>query len=941
MNYSKCDSAQDLQEKLLPLIATLQKDENEDTWLQLETAFKNFSSLVNLGACKYPLTFTKVKEICQTVCRSIQTERTRLSGAALEFLESLSKNSTTELQSISNLFVNDIIKICARTNKIFTTRAIRCLETFIIFSRCFDLIPLVCDYAAKDQSKILRKNISKVLLTIVENIAVCTNLEIKLKEEADIKTYFETINTAISLIAVDADVDVRTNAKSIFSTYVKRFPDNKDDLISKLDPIAKKYLKISDSSSSSSSVKSFLKPSSSSTGIPNRPPRPVRSFLNSLNNNLKAPTKGITLNQSKNENLNQNTSSISSNEELAYKPQPVRRVASNNPDNNFDNKISGFPESRSNPASSRNEINSVRPIPSHSSLVSESGSTESNTQTLATNSSATNLNSNGNLHKSSLLERPNSDISLEIKEISISTSTERTNNSSDPNTNQISPSLNNSINQSFFEHAPVVSLSKETLVNTAQSGLLPSSAVQKTYSSSGIKELVIMSRKRSLDDTETNDSNPNLKNFKLFTGKVHSVKARKLPIFGRSLLPVYISPKAQKVLPKKLAPFIKRNEPETEKAKAKMRSREIRRLTIIKARQLSGLPINKSTMTGLVLNSHRDSIPPGFNLNSSRILQKKPLPSRRIEKPVTRTIPLSEKSKYAKKNIDSKVPSYLRPTASSIGKNKESKAYSSISKKASLSKLKKTDHQQIVTNDSNFSNKSKASLSPSPTLESSASHVTPTLKSSSSIDANDAFTKLNTSCLETSKELSHSNEEKAITKIEIPKRYSPVNEAFANRLTNSFIDEISSSSTKTLKQTLIYSTERNKIVELPSNNTSPSLDPKQNKSNMDVTLEVEKNKISPTLDSSTKTNIGHSQPEKSLEQIKILGNQNGTSAETTNSRLQINLDKNVAQSQTVQTAELPDKEANQYQKSDFIPVNTNINNENENLLSSKIDMSVL
>ncbi|OMJ13213.1 hypothetical protein AYI70_g8651, partial [Smittium culicis] len=547
----------------------------------------------------------------------------------------------------------------------------------------------------------------------------------------------------------------------------------------------------------------------------------------------------------------------------------------------------------------------------------------------------------GNLPRSSLVERPNSDISSEIKEISISANTEKTNDSSGPDTSQISPSLNNNKNNSFFEHAPVVSLSKETLVNTAQSGLLPFTAVQKTSSSSGIKESVIMSRKRSLDESEINDSNPNLKNFKLFTGKVHSVKARKLPIFGRSLQPVYISPKAQKVLPKKLAPFIKRNEPETEKAKAKMRSREIRRLTIIKARQLSGLPINKTTMTGLVLNSHRDSIPPGFNINSPRVLQKKPLPSRRIDKPLSRTIPLTEKSKYAKKNIDSKVPSYLRPTASSIGKNKESKTYNSISKKASLSKLKKTDHPQIINNDSNFANKSKVSLSPSSKLESSAKLVPLTLNPSSSADASDDFTKLKTSDHETSKEPSHSIDEKAITKIEIPTSYSPANKAFANRPTNSFIDEISISSTKIHKQTLINDTGKNNKAENPSKNTSPSLGSNQNKKVVDVTLEVEKKQMSPTLASLTKTQIDQSYPEKSIEEIISSSSQNDTSTQTNNSRIQINLEKNVAQSQTDQTPELPNTEATKYQKSDFITVNTNMNNENENLLPSTVDMSVL
>ncbi|OLY80677.1 Protein stu1 [Smittium mucronatum] len=709
MDYNRIGNSQDLQEKLLPLISTLQKDESEDTWLQLETATKNFTSLVNAGACNYPITLSKVKEIHESLGHSIHTERTRLSGATVEFLDALAKNSGLDFQPLSSLFINDLVKLCARTNKVFTVRGVRCLESIFIYSRCFEHIPLICEYSSKDPSKFLRRNVSKVLLTIVESDRVKDFSDSKRKDDQGLKPYFDILNTTISLLNIDADVDVRTNAKSIFYSFSKRFPENRDALISKLDPVAKKYLKIQSSSKVDNPSKSFSKISISSQNITSKIPNSRIGILNSIRSksNLESTTllKEIPIDKStsKDQEIQQ-----SGDEIKIYKPQPVRRIAASNPGEDLDSKSNPSFEMKNNLTAVRREPVRLKTLFNQSIVFNDPNGPEHVSKTTPKVISVDNVNDNTPLAS---ISNPSigskSEASIESKTETLSCDVDIEGSISNNKVEEGQLHTLDTTSNKFFDYAPVSSLNQEVSVNTAKAGPLPINADKKNLSSFGFKDSTLMPRKRSID--ESFDSNQNSKNFKLFTGRIHSVRARKLPVFGRSLQPVYISPRAQKLLPKKLAPLAPEIVPEIESIKAKNRNREIRRLTIIRARQLAGVKTRKSSMTGLVLNSYRDSILPSMSDRISKQSVAKKSNSIEAHKSIPRNPIPSSVSRKNRKNVDLSVPSYLRPTASSTGRNKELKPY--------------LGHSSNIASQKKMISKRKADLEPSANIDQENSSI--------------------------------------------------------------------------------------------------------------------------------------------------------------------------------------------------------------------------
>ncbi|PVU94160.1 hypothetical protein BB560_005956, partial [Smittium megazygosporum] len=282
MDYTKCDSTQDLERKLDCIFSDLSLDETEDSWSKIDASLKNLASLSIAGALKYPVFVSGLESNSSFISRSILTERTRLSGTALDFISTLSQQNELKFRQVSNLFVHDIIKLCA---------------------------------PSKNSSKILRSNVSKVLLTAIQEIGTGdSGFSDPAKEKAEASQYFEAIESTIACTAVDAEVTVRSTAKTIYEVYTTKYPENKDKLVEKLDTTAKKYLKIT---------------SGSSTQI-NRPGRQGISEARRLMAARRMNPgfmKSIAVDSEQKGLLEEAGSASEKTEELDnYKPQAVRRV---------------------------------------------------------------------------------------------------------------------------------------------------------------------------------------------------------------------------------------------------------------------------------------------------------------------------------------------------------------------------------------------------------------------------------------------------------------------------------------------------------------------------------------------------------------------------------------------------------------------------------------
>ncbi|PVU90566.1 hypothetical protein BB561_004089 [Smittium simulii] len=618
MDYTKCESVRDLQNKLDPIVAALSLNETEDNWLKIDNALKNLSSLLNTGASKYPAIFDAIKDNSDVISRSIVTERTRLSGSALALIETLAKSCPKEFRSLSNLFIRDIIKLCARTNKVFSTRGTNCLNAMLTHGRCFEYIPLLCDYAINDPSKILRAHISKVLLLAVQIIGTGdSQLYDILKEKEDVKNYFAIIESAIATTAVDADVNVRATAKSLYEIYTKKFPENKERLVNNLSPIAQKYLKIQ---SSSVSTKPLIRP-----GIRQNSFVGARS---SIINKKIAPT------------LNNNQTNIQK-----------------------DNPETPFNEDKSL-NDSQHKLQAVRRITPVINVQAEQGSLlkpielENDTNSI---SSTKNLSESANIVSGIINSVNDITVSNPLTD-SNSLTTETHNNTCQTEVKDINNANNNQ--NSGFEHAPLVQRKLAITEKTAIAGQQTLSAVNRNLESLSYNQTIKPIKKRTYSTLEEQSDH--------HAQEYDTVRAKKF-IKPNSTNKDFLASNSTNTTQNNLSLF-KRNTALNLPHALQKKSREIRRKSIIRARQIAIIQsrnvVAKSiTVRDKLIRKTDDHISKKFmkstvTSTSATMLtsaSKRPLVSKIVNNK-TATAPFD-------KVLNNKVPIHLRTTASSRSRN--------------------------------------------------------------------------------------------------------------------------------------------------------------------------------------------------------------------------------------------------------------------------------
>ncbi|ORX72305.1 hypothetical protein DL89DRAFT_111728 [Linderina pennispora] len=104
MDYTKCNSASDFENKFRSLLPKLEVAEKEETWQQLDTAIKNMTSLVKAGANERTTLFVPmVRRAADQINKVVASERTRLNGSGLALIEEMARRLETRFGPICEL----------------------------------------------------------------------------------------------------------------------------------------------------------------------------------------------------------------------------------------------------------------------------------------------------------------------------------------------------------------------------------------------------------------------------------------------------------------------------------------------------------------------------------------------------------------------------------------------------------------------------------------------------------------------------------------------------------------------------------------------------------------------------------------------------------------------------------------------------------------------
>ncbi|KAJ2721456.1 hypothetical protein GGI07_003969 [Coemansia sp. Benny D115] len=235
MDYTKCESASEFEAKFRELVKKLDVVEHEETWQQIDDALKGLISLVKAGVTKFDTFVPTIKQADKYITSAVLSERTRLSGTALQLVEEMARSMETRFTAISELLFPPVMKTCGRANKVFVTRGIKCLTQVITYAHVPEQTPRICDAVSNDVNKTVRSSAAKLLMSI---ISCCTVPELN--------PHLAVVEKAIASGVVDANPDARTTARQSYEIYIKRFSNRVESFHNGLSTTAKKYLKIED-----------------------------------------------------------------------------------------------------------------------------------------------------------------------------------------------------------------------------------------------------------------------------------------------------------------------------------------------------------------------------------------------------------------------------------------------------------------------------------------------------------------------------------------------------------------------------------------------------------------------------------------------------------------------------------------------------------------------
>ncbi|KAI9599261.1 clasp N-terminal domain-containing protein, partial [Syncephalis fuscata] len=192
--------------------ATMNQKETEQNWMLMEEALHRLGALSLGGAYKMPSFIPAIKSIRDSFVNSINTERTKLSGTAVELVQTLARVLRKDFIQVFDIVIPPVIRLCARTNKVFVKRAISCLDRSIQFSQLPDFL-----HPLAENQKAASKGMRRCTLE-------CLNMVLHKIPSTDLHNSHVTIVEAMLRAGlVDADADARTEARKAYDAYAKLF----------------------------------------------------------------------------------------------------------------------------------------------------------------------------------------------------------------------------------------------------------------------------------------------------------------------------------------------------------------------------------------------------------------------------------------------------------------------------------------------------------------------------------------------------------------------------------------------------------------------------------------------------------------------------------------------------------------------------------------------
>jgi hypothetical protein len=241
-----------------------QQEETEHTWSSMDDEmrkmlewFQDIEEPENLKErhdAIHLLVSGSMDGILHAISRCIASERSRLSGTALELVQSVvvsvSKSSTNgtfpERLKLVDSFLPSIFKLTQRANKVFVNRSFACLENIMTNYPVQTSIKWIHTQKFTEMMRHANKNVRMAVIQCLLNILdlVYKNVGTSGEETREtVEQYIDDILECLNIGVHDATPDVRSKSIQSFQIFEKIFQEEANQFLQKSSPRMQKILK--------------------------------------------------------------------------------------------------------------------------------------------------------------------------------------------------------------------------------------------------------------------------------------------------------------------------------------------------------------------------------------------------------------------------------------------------------------------------------------------------------------------------------------------------------------------------------------------------------------------------------------------------------------------------------------------------------------------------
>lgn len=212
-------SASAVRRELEDLRPKLNLGESEESWDTIAGGLQRLSSIINNGGGDFPEELASgLRSLARPITNAMCSERTRLSGSALDLANTLATTLGSQYELLLPLIFPTLLLLCSRTNKIVLNRARACILTTIESTQLASILTYL-HQVIKDKAASLR-------IVAAEATLACLNSFNPPDLERENRAV--EIEDILRSAAKDANPDVRKFSKQIFEAYKLVLPHRLD-----------------------------------------------------------------------------------------------------------------------------------------------------------------------------------------------------------------------------------------------------------------------------------------------------------------------------------------------------------------------------------------------------------------------------------------------------------------------------------------------------------------------------------------------------------------------------------------------------------------------------------------------------------------------------------------------------------------------------------------